>query len=127
MFVCCDVETGFVLDIIVYTGSQTEIDNDSNIGMSGSVVKTIMQNYLEKGHRTGEKPKFSDFRLKLITQLIEKYHNSRPSPGGRKSKNTPERLTAQHSPHPVPQAMAQELKTQRKCYVLQQFRKSPKK
>ncbi|GLV40888.1 hypothetical protein CBL_08462 [Carabus blaptoides fortunei] len=57
--------------------------------------------------KTGEKPTFSDFRLKLITQLIEKHHKARPSSGGRKSKDTPERLTARHFPQP-------------------QFRKSPK-
>lgn len=50
MFVLCDCETGFVLDLIVYTGAGTAIDNYEDVGMSGSVVMTLLQEYTNKGH-----------------------------------------------------------------------------
>lgn len=50
LFVLCDCETGYVLDYIVYTGSQTEIDNIVELGVTGSVVTTLMKPYLNKGH-----------------------------------------------------------------------------
>ncbi len=50
VFVICDCQTGIVLDFIVYTGSSTEIKLDQNLGKSGSVVMTLMEPYLNKGH-----------------------------------------------------------------------------
>ena len=49
-FVLCDVLTGYVQDIIVYTGKSTDITMVTDLGMSGSVVTTLMQPFLGKGH-----------------------------------------------------------------------------
>lgn len=50
LFVLCDCETGAILDFIVYTGSTTEIMSFEDLGISGSVVMTLLQPYLGKGH-----------------------------------------------------------------------------
>lgn len=50
LFVLCDVLTGYILDVIVYTGSQSDYEMVENLGISGSVVKTMMNDYLGKGH-----------------------------------------------------------------------------
>lgn len=51
MFVHCDALTGYVLDIVVYTGADSDIDMNPDIGISGSVVTTMLSDYLGKGHR----------------------------------------------------------------------------
>lgn len=51
LFVHCDALTGYVLDIIVYTGSESDIKMNPDIGISGSVVTTMLSDYLGKGHR----------------------------------------------------------------------------
>ncbi|XP_050499979.1 piggyBac transposable element-derived protein 4-like, partial [Diabrotica virgifera virgifera] len=50
LFLLCDCETGYVLNFIVYTGSKTEIELYKDLGISGSVVTTLMKSYLDKGH-----------------------------------------------------------------------------
>ncbi|XP_030641170.1 piggyBac transposable element-derived protein 4-like [Chanos chanos] len=50
LFVLCDVLTGYVQDLIVYTGSSTDILPFDGVGMSGAVVLTLLQPYLNKGH-----------------------------------------------------------------------------
>lgn len=51
MFVLCDVETGYILDFIIYVGKETEINNDNQgLGISGSVVTTLLADYIGKGH-----------------------------------------------------------------------------
>jgi hypothetical protein len=50
IFVMADCKTGFVLDIIIYTGKQTEIQKKNYIGISGNVVVTLLEPYLERGH-----------------------------------------------------------------------------
>ena len=50
LFMLCDCDTKFVLNVIVYTGVETEIDTHPEIGLSGSVVLSLMENYLEKNH-----------------------------------------------------------------------------
>lgn len=50
MFLLCDCETGYVLDIIIYTGKETEISNTHDLGISGAVVTTLLDQYLDKGH-----------------------------------------------------------------------------
>lgn len=50
MFVLCDVETDFILDILIYTGSTTDYKKtDPNHGISGVVVNTLIKPYLNKG------------------------------------------------------------------------------
>ena len=52
-FVLCDCETGVVLDMIVYTATDTDIpkvNKKDPIGMSGSIVKKMMLPYLGRGH-----------------------------------------------------------------------------
>ncbi|XP_068235578.1 piggyBac transposable element-derived protein 4-like [Palaemon carinicauda] len=53
LFVLCDCETGIVLDIIVYTGTDIDIpkeDQSSGLGFSGAVVKKMMAPYMGQGH-----------------------------------------------------------------------------
>ena len=50
LFMLCDCYTKFVLDFIVYTGAETDIDNHPEVGIPGSVVLTLMKNYLKKNH-----------------------------------------------------------------------------
>lgn len=45
-----DCDTKFVLNFIVYTVAETEIDNHPEVGLSGSVVLSLMENYLDKNH-----------------------------------------------------------------------------
>ena len=49
-FELVDCETKFILDFIVYTGSNTECQITAGLGLSGSVVLELMQRYLNKGH-----------------------------------------------------------------------------
>lgn len=49
-FVLCDCKTGFVLDMVVYTGKNTQIDVVQNLGISGSVVTSLLDSYLDSGH-----------------------------------------------------------------------------
>nr|XP_046188550.1 piggyBac transposable element-derived protein 4-like [Oncorhynchus gorbuscha] len=49
-FVMCDVKTAFVQDIIVYTGSTTDIKHYEGLGVSGSVVMTMLAPHLGKRH-----------------------------------------------------------------------------
>ena len=49
-FELVDCETKFVLDFIVYTGSNTECQITSELGLSGSIVLEMMRPYLNKGH-----------------------------------------------------------------------------
>lgn len=49
-FVLCDVLTGYVEDMIIYTGSSTDIQHYPGLGISGSVVMTLLAPYLSKCH-----------------------------------------------------------------------------
>lgn len=46
IFVMCDCKTGYVQNIVLYTGDQT----DRITGLSGAVVKTMMEKFLYLGH-----------------------------------------------------------------------------
>ncbi len=50
LFSICDWKTGFVQDILIYTGKNTEVTSDRSLGMSGVVVQTLMEPYLDKNH-----------------------------------------------------------------------------
>ncbi len=41
-FVLCDVLTGYVQDMVIYTGSTTDICYYEGLGISGSVVMTLL-------------------------------------------------------------------------------------
>ncbi|CAN7947555.1 unnamed protein product [Ixodes pacificus] len=60
----------------------------------------------------------ADFRLELVRQLIEKYHEGNSEPkGGRPSKGEdPTRLTARHFPSQIPPTAAKQNPT-RVCHV----------
>lgn len=45
LFVLCDVETGYIVDFIVYCGSETEIETVPNLGITGSVVVELLKDY----------------------------------------------------------------------------------
>lgn len=50
MFVLCDVETGYILDFIIYCGDGTEITDPGQLGISGAVIITLLKDYFGKGH-----------------------------------------------------------------------------
>jgi hypothetical protein len=50
LFVLCDA-TSYVLDLIFYTGAATELDEKEILGVSTSVVTTLMAPYLDVGHK----------------------------------------------------------------------------
>ena len=49
-FVLCDVLTGYVQDMIIYSRSTSAIKHHQGLGISGSVVMTLLGPYLRKGH-----------------------------------------------------------------------------
>ncbi|XP_008187534.1 piggyBac transposable element-derived protein 4-like [Acyrthosiphon pisum] len=52
IFELCNVETDFILDIIIYTGSTTEYKKiDPSLGIFGAVVNTLIKPYLNRGHK----------------------------------------------------------------------------
>lgn len=52
IFVICDCETDFILDILIYTGSTTNYKKTNpNLGISGAVVNTLFKPYLNRGHK----------------------------------------------------------------------------
>lgn len=50
IFELCDAKTDYIVDFIIYTGKDTEILVDEDLGVSGSVVKTFMASHLGKHH-----------------------------------------------------------------------------
>ncbi|CAF2645478.1 unnamed protein product [Rotaria sp. Silwood2] len=50
LFVLCDCKTGFILDFIVYCGSKTELNYQKDLGVTGSIVTTLLERFLNKGH-----------------------------------------------------------------------------
>lgn len=53
LFVLCDCETGFILDTIVYLATDINIQEarpGDPMGMSGNIVKVMMEPYLGSGH-----------------------------------------------------------------------------
>ncbi|KAJ8928125.1 hypothetical protein NQ314_019351 [Rhamnusium bicolor] len=50
LFILCDCETSYILDFIIYTGSSTEITQFPEVGISGSIVLTLLEKYLNNGH-----------------------------------------------------------------------------
>lgn len=49
-FLLCDCETGIILDMLVYTGTNIDFDRNDVLGSTGSIVKTLMAPYTDKGH-----------------------------------------------------------------------------
>jgi hypothetical protein len=50
LYMLCDCEKGYVLDFIVYTSAQMEMESIPELGVSGATVATLMKLYLNKGH-----------------------------------------------------------------------------
>ena len=50
IFALCDCETGFIMDFIVYTGSNTILNYQAHLGVTGSIVITLLERFLNKGH-----------------------------------------------------------------------------
>ena len=46
LFMLCDCETRYLLDLLVYAGSQTDITLSPGLGVSGSIVQKLISNYL---------------------------------------------------------------------------------
>lgn len=56
LFLICDCETDFILNFIIYTGTNSKIDTlEDQIGKSGVIVKNLMKLYFYKG-----RPLFTD-------------------------------------------------------------------
>lgn len=49
IFVLCDCRSGSVLDMILYTGKTTNIEQRDLLGVSGAVVKELLSSYLGEG------------------------------------------------------------------------------
>ncbi|XP_050710367.1 piggyBac transposable element-derived protein 4-like [Eriocheir sinensis] len=50
MFILCDCETGIALDVCIYSTSDIDLPKGDPLGVSGAVVKLLMEKYLGKGH-----------------------------------------------------------------------------
>jgi hypothetical protein len=50
LFVLCDCITGYVLDIIVYTGATTEYAIVTDLGAGATIVMSLLSKYLDAGH-----------------------------------------------------------------------------
>ena len=50
LFVLCDCKTGYIQDLLLYMGAKTELLPERQHGISGAVVITMMQDYLNRGH-----------------------------------------------------------------------------
>lgn len=50
LFIIVDCKSGTILDFIVYVGSDTDYEYQDHLGISGSIVMTLMEPYLGKGH-----------------------------------------------------------------------------
>ena len=69
IYFICDVHTGIILDFIIYTGATTNIMRFADVGISGSIVMTLMQPYFDKGHNL-----FLDSCWFTSPALFEKLH-----------------------------------------------------
>jgi hypothetical protein len=49
-FIISEFHTGFIIDFIIYIDQQTEVQLDRELDMSGSIVMTLMNSYLDKDH-----------------------------------------------------------------------------
>lgn len=50
LFVMVCVETGYIIDFIIYAGANTEIQDVHEVGTTGAVVTTLMKDFINKGH-----------------------------------------------------------------------------
>ena len=50
IFVLCDCETGIILAMIVYTGTNIDYPTNDQLGISGAIVKKMTETYMDKGH-----------------------------------------------------------------------------
>ncbi|VVC37922.1 PiggyBac transposable element-derived protein [Cinara cedri] len=83
VFVLVDIQTDFVVNLLVYTGIETEFHEvDSNLGISGNVVNTLMEPYLNKGYKLFidslyVTPLLAKFLLKKCTNMTGTVRKSR--------------------------------------------------
>ena len=63
IFSLCDYRTGFLLDFVVYVESGTQILLNKKLGIPGSIVMTLMQSYLQKGHSLFVDTRFTSLAL----------------------------------------------------------------
>ncbi|CAF3014252.1 unnamed protein product [Rotaria sp. Silwood2] len=50
IFALCNCKTGFIMDFIVFTGSNTTLNYHVDLGVTGSIVITLLERLLNKGH-----------------------------------------------------------------------------
>ncbi|CAM4570566.1 unnamed protein product [Leuciscus chuanchicus] len=143
-FVLCDVLTGYVEDMIIYTGSTTDIQHYPGLGISGppnwygshreagsrhwaaKMKQVCVLEYNKKMGAVDKADMMTGFhecarkstKTNLMRGLLEEYSTLRcPAKGGRPALDTPLRLTARHFPSEVPQTTSQGSKTRRHCKV----------
>ena len=49
-FGICDCKTGYVIDVVPYSGKQSHLAVNGILGASGEIVMHLMKNFFEKGH-----------------------------------------------------------------------------
>ncbi|XP_045103527.1 piggyBac transposable element-derived protein 4-like [Portunus trituberculatus] len=49
-FVLCDCKTGYILDFVIYTGTDVDIQETGPHGFSGAVVKTLLDKHFKRNH-----------------------------------------------------------------------------
>lgn len=50
LFIRCDCKTRFAKYLVLYTGAATEVTKDMSLGLSGAVVKTFTDPFLDNNH-----------------------------------------------------------------------------
>ncbi len=105
LFCICDCKTGFVQDILIFTGKDTEVTSDRSLELSGAVVQTLMERYLDKNHALFfdnwySSPKLFEFLLSrqrgdYVTEEAKKEYVSCYS-SSRKRKRSPQ-ASKEHS------------------------------
>lgn len=50
LFVLCDSKISYILDFVIYTGKSTDLKSSRKFGVTGDVVYTFLELYLDRGH-----------------------------------------------------------------------------
>ena len=87
LFVLCDCKSGFIQDIILYTGKDTQIGGTETFGVSGAVVLELLERYLGRGHTL-----YIDnwYTSPLLAEELLKYDTGVCGTVKRKRKHMPE-------------------------------------
>lgn len=104
LFVLCDCKTGYVLDYMIYSGKGGEIVTDPDVGFSGAVVKSLVEQYYGKNHilytdNYYTSPHLAQFLHENDTQLVGTVRENRKDmPHFPKKTKKKDLLIKQHGP-----------------------------